>query len=74
MELLLVNDDATDWELFMEAISLAGESYPVKEAQKGAVAPEYLQLVNQLPGLVLLDLLLVKSPDFKRVDKHAINN
>ena len=56
MELLLVDDDATDRELFAEAMSLVGGDHKIQEAQNGEVALDYLQAANRLPDLIMLDL------------------
>ncbi len=56
MELLLVDDDAVDRELFAEAMSLAGAGYKLKEAQNGEAALEYLHAADRLPDLIVLDL------------------
>jgi two-component system, chemotaxis family, response regulator Rcp1 len=56
MELLLVDDDATDRELFADAIGLAGRGHTVEEAQNGEVALEYLHRADRLPDLIILDL------------------
>lgn len=56
MELLLVDDDAIDRELFADAISLTGKGYKIEEAQNGEVALNYLHAANRLPDLIILDL------------------
>jgi two-component system, chemotaxis family, response regulator Rcp1 len=56
MELLLVDDDAIDRELFSDAISLAGKGYTIEEAQNGEVALTYLHEADRLPDLIILDL------------------
>lgn len=56
MELLLVDDDDTDRELFAEAMSQAGGSYKMKEAHNGEVALDYLNAASRLPDLIILDL------------------
>lgn len=56
MEILLVDDDALDRELFVDAIRLAGKSYRVVEAEHGEQALEYLHAATALPHLIILDL------------------
>lgn len=56
MELLLVDDDATDRELFAHAISLAEKGHRIEEAQNGEVALDYLHAADRLPDLIVLDL------------------
>lgn len=56
MELLLVDDDTIDRELFTEALSLVSKAHTVKEAPNGEVALEYLRAADRLPDLIILDL------------------
>lgn len=56
MELLLVDDDAIDRELFTDAISLAEKGHKVEEAQNGEAALRYLHAADRLPDLIILDL------------------
>lgn len=56
MELLLVDDDAVDRELFTDAIKLIGKTYKVTEAANGEEALKFLNETTRLPGLVILDL------------------
>ncbi len=51
-----MDDDATDRELFSEAVSLVGGNHKVEEAQNGEVALEYLYTAGRLPDLIILDL------------------
>ena len=43
LQVLLVDDDAVDRELFMDAIGFAGKRYVVSEAADGEAALEWLQ-------------------------------
>ena len=56
LHVLLVDDDTTDRELFMDAINLAGKEYKVSEAANGSEALQFLQSADVLPDLVILDL------------------
>lgn len=56
MEVLLVDDDALDRELFIDAINLAGKKYTVTEAENGEVALKHLQSAHSLPHIIILDL------------------
>ncbi|HVF97602.1 MAG TPA: response regulator [Flavisolibacter sp.] len=56
MEILLVDDDASDRELFVDAIKLAGKDFKVTEAENGEKALQYLQSSSSLPHLIILDL------------------
>jgi len=56
MDILLVDDDAIDRELFIDAINLVGKSYNVIEAENGEKAIDYLNAAHKLPQLVILDL------------------
>jgi CheY-like chemotaxis protein len=56
MEILLVDDDILDRDLFVDAIKLAGKSYKVTEAENGEQALQYLQHTSILPHLIILDL------------------
>ena len=56
LHILLVDDDAIDRELFIDAIHLAGKKYTVAEAFNGKAAMEYLNTTDLLPGLIILDL------------------
>ncbi len=56
LAILLVDDDATDRELFVDAINLAGKRYKVSEAANGKEALHFLQNASKLPDLIILDL------------------
>lgn len=56
MEILLVDDDALDRELFVDAINLAGKRYKITEAENGEKALAYLNSAPALPQLIILDL------------------
>lgn len=56
LQILLVDDDATDRELFLDAINLVGRKYEVVEASNGEEALAYLNGAATLPGLIILDL------------------
>ncbi len=56
LQILLVDDDATDRELFMDAINQVGKKYSVTEAANGEAAIQFLEAAEQLPELVILDL------------------
>jgi CheY-like chemotaxis protein len=56
MEILLVDDDILDRDLFVEAIKLTGKSYKVTQAENGEEALQYLQHTSILPHLIILDL------------------
>jgi CheY-like chemotaxis protein len=56
LKVLLVDDDATDRELFVDAINLVGKKFTVSEAANGEEAIEYLTSTAVLPDLIILDL------------------
>lgn len=56
LHVLLVDDDAVDRELFIDAINAMGRSYNIHEAANGEIALEYLQGCNNLPEVIILDL------------------
>jgi DNA-binding response OmpR family regulator len=56
MEILLVDDDALDRELFIDAINLSVKNQIVIEAENGEEALKYLHSTTQLPQLIILDL------------------
>ena len=56
MEILLVDDDVIDRELFIDAINLVGKGYRIIEADNGEKALEYLHSTQKLPDLIILDL------------------
>jgi CheY-like chemotaxis protein len=56
MDILLVDDDAIDRELFIDAVGLLGKGYNVIEADNGEKAIDYLNTALKLPGLIILDL------------------
>jgi len=56
LHILLVDDDALDRELFLDAINLAGKKYIVSEATNGEEALTYLANAARPPELVILDL------------------
>jgi two-component system, chemotaxis family, response regulator Rcp1 len=55
LQVLLV-DDATDRELFIDAINLVGKKYIVSKAADGEAAIQFLNAAEQLPDLIMLDL------------------
>lgn len=56
MELLLVDDDAIDRELFADAIGMVERGHTIEEAQNGEEAIRYLDATDRLPDLIILDL------------------
>jgi CheY-like chemotaxis protein len=56
LNILLVDDDATDRELFIDAIGLVGKNYNVLEASDGDDALQFLATADELPHLIILDL------------------
>lgn len=56
LHLLLVDDDATDRELFIDALNLAVKGHVVSEAANGEEAISFLNVGNKLPHLIILDL------------------
>jgi len=56
LRLLLVDDDATDRELFREAIEVAGISCTINEAANGEEALTQLAEMTVVPQLIILDL------------------
>ena len=56
MRLLLVDDDAIDRELFVDAIKLVGTGYQITEAGNGEEALDNLNGAPVLPHLIILDL------------------
>lgn len=56
LRILLVDDDSTDRELFIDAINAVGDNFEVAEAGNGNAALEYLQQAKILPNLIILDL------------------
>lgn len=56
MELLLVDDDVIDRELFVDAIGLVGKGYRVAQAGNGEEALTHLGSGAKLPELIILDL------------------
>lgn len=52
----MVDDDATDRELFIDAIGLAGRKYKVSEASNGEEAIRFLNEAGRPPDLIILDL------------------
>jgi CheY-like chemotaxis protein len=56
MELLLVDDDSLDRELFIDAINLVGKNYFVHEASNGEEALKFLESCDKRPELIILDL------------------
>jgi CheY-like chemotaxis protein len=56
MNLLLVDDDALDRELFLDAIEEVGNGYLVSEANNGEEALQLMTDRPQLPDLIILDL------------------
>jgi two-component system, chemotaxis family, response regulator Rcp1 len=75
LRLLLVDDDATDRELFIDAISMIGKNYEVSESSDGEEALHYLTTCEMLPHLVILDLNMpVKDgrATLKEIKSHSI--
>jgi CheY-like chemotaxis protein len=56
MNILLVDDDVIDRELFVDAINLVGSVYKVIEAENGQKAIDFLNSSPSLPQLIILDL------------------
>lgn len=56
MEILLVDDDSLDRELFVDAINSAGKSHKITEAENGEKALQHLHSSSSLPHLIILDL------------------
>lgn len=56
LHILLVDDDATDRELFIDAIQVAGLSIDVSEAADGEKALHFLDAATKLPDVIILDL------------------
>lgn len=56
MDILLVDDDFIDRELFVDAINLVGKGYKVIEAENGEKALDFLNASSDLPQLIILDL------------------
>ena len=54
--MLLIDDDSTDRELFIDAIGLSGKGYTVSEASHGREAIDHLEASEKLPDLIILDL------------------
>jgi DNA-binding response OmpR family regulator len=75
MHLLLVDDDTTDRELFIDAIKLAVKGYTVAEASNGEEALHYLNTTNLFPNLIILDLNMpVKDGrvTLKEIKTHSV--
>lgn len=75
LHVLLVDDDLTDRELFLDAINLAGKRYSVTEASNGQEAIDYLTTGDKLPDLIILDLNMpVKDgrETLKEIKQHDI--
>jgi CheY-like chemotaxis protein len=56
MDILLIDDDILDRELFVDAINLVGKGYNIIEAGNGQEALDYLTSAHRLPQLIILDL------------------
>lgn len=56
MDILLVDDDVIDRELFVDAINLIGKGYEVIQAENGQKAIDFLNSSPALPQLIILDL------------------
>jgi CheY-like chemotaxis protein len=56
LHFLLVDDDATDRELFREALQSVAPQHRLSEAANGEEAISWLEGVEKLPDLILLDL------------------
>ena len=54
--MLLVDDDSTDRELFIDAITMIGKNYEIAEAGNGEEAITFLRNTDSLPHLIILDL------------------
>jgi len=55
-QVLLVDDDATDRELFIDALQHSGNRLSIAEASNGEEAFVYLAGLSSLPDLIILDL------------------
>lgn len=56
MDILIVDDDELDRELFTDAINLVGKGYNVNAASNGKEALDLLIDHSKLPDLIILDL------------------
>lgn len=56
LNILLVDDDAVDRELFIDALNTKEKKYSITEASNGQEAIDYLKASDRLPDLVVLDL------------------
>jgi CheY-like chemotaxis protein len=56
LHILLVDDDATDRELFIDAMNIKETRYNISEASNGQEAIDYLKATDRLPDLIILDL------------------
>lgn len=56
LQILLVDDDVIDRELFVDAINNAEKKSDITEASNGEEAVEYLKKAERLPDLIILDL------------------
>lgn len=56
LHVLLVDDDNTDRELFIDAVNIIGQTFVVTEASDGSEAIKYLEGAARLPDLIILDL------------------
>jgi len=56
LNVLLVDDDVIDRELFIDAMNLVGNNYEVAEAGNGQLALDYLRKTTIPPHLIILDL------------------
>jgi two-component system, chemotaxis family, response regulator Rcp1 len=56
LRILLVDDDATDRELFSEALQSVAPQHQLSEASNGEEALQVLAAADPLPDLILLDL------------------
>lgn len=56
LNILLVDDDVVDRELFIDAMNLVGKNYEVAEAGNGQLALDYLRKTTIPPHLIILDL------------------
>lgn len=54
--ILLADDDATDRELFVEALNHTGIKYSIKEVSNGEEVFEYLNKSEVIPDVIILDL------------------
>ena len=56
LHLLLIDDDAVDRELFIDAMNMAVRGHAVTEAGSGEEGIRFLNEAGRLPNLIILDL------------------